>query len=392
MLEFSNSEMTRIMIASGNRTEIMRITELLDKQHFQVVGIAENGIEASRMAVEIAPDVALLDEDLAGMDGVAAAETIWLASPRVSVILLSGSPERILRRAMRAGVKEVIAKPVVGDDLLDALRSIDSLQQKRQTQEYSTLIDPRLMPRVIAVTGAKGGIGKTVLSTNLAVSLAQKFPAEVLLLDLHAQYGDVPLMLDLRPKRTLMDILPSIDDIDEDLLEAHMTEHQSGLKVLITSIAPVDLNLLSAHFLSVVLNCLKRRYRLIVMDVPCLLDDATIYALTSATAVVLIANLSDLTTVHDTSKLYDALRDRSVPIERVHLVLNRLERRNRLQGSAIQQALGQSAWASIPEAYNIVVNAINEGVPFVIKHPGTPISRSVQQLADRLEQGESART
>lgn len=387
MPDAEHGSLTRVLIASSQGSETTRIANLLGQHPYRVVGIAENGIDACRIAAEIHPDVALLDEELMEMDGVAAAETIWLAAPDISVILISAAPEGIMRRAMRAGVKEILDKPVAAADLLKALESVAALRQKRQTQAYAALLDPHLMPRVIAVTGAKGGIGKTTLSTNLAVTLAMKHPGETAMVDLHSQYGDVPIMLNLRPKRTLLDMLPLIDDIDEELVEAHLTEHRSGLKVLPCGTTPADLNALSTRFLGVVLNCLKRRYRLVVMDVPCLLYEATLYALTHATAVVLVANLFDLTTLQDTSKLYAALREQAVPVERVHLVLNRLERRNRLQAARIQQALGQPIWATVPNAGHIVVNAINEGVPFVMSHPQAPISRCLSELADRLENG-----
>ncbi|MHB9106404.1 MAG: AAA family ATPase [Armatimonadota bacterium] len=390
MTEANDIEVTRILLACGDGAESRRIADLLGRQpHLRVVGVAEDGAEACRMAVELKPEVALLDERLPEMDGLSTAETIWLAVPQVATMLMSASPAAILRQAMRAGVKEIIGKPVHEAELLDALGAIRTLENKRETPEYRVMLDPHLMPRVIAIAGAKGGIGKSTLSANLAVSLAQKYPGETVLVDLYSQFGDIALMLNLHPKRTLLEMLPSVDDIDEELVEAHLTEHKSGLKVLVSSIAPVDLTTLNAKMLSTVLAMLKRKYRLIVMDVPPVLYEATTYALTHATTVALVVNLFDLTTLHDTRKLYQTLQDWSVPMERVHLVLNRLDRRNRFQVGEIQRTFGRLAAGSIPNASGIVVNSINEGVPFVLTNPQAPITRSIQQLADRLSNGVS---
>jgi len=376
---------TRILVASGDEVEREHIVRTLSQhEDIQVIGVAQDGLEASQMAVQFSPDVVLMDMELTEMDGLSAVEAIWLAAPQVATVLMSDDPRKMWRQAMRAGANDIIGKPVTPAALFEALGAIQQTQGKRHTREFRSLLDPELMPRVIAVTGAKGGVGKTTVATNMAVSLARQYLGETVLVDLYSQFGDVALVLGLRPKRTLVDMVPLEDEIDQELVEAHLTAHRSGLKVLVGSTSPAELGVISARCLSAVMSMLKRRYRFIVLDVPSMLYETTRFALSHATAVVLVANLFDLTTLHDTRKLYHLLVRQSVPKERIHLVLNRVARHNRLQAAETEHTLGRPATVNIPNAAGLVVSSINEGVPFVISHSQAAVSRSIRELAEKV--------
>jgi pilus assembly protein CpaE len=156
--------------------------------------------------------------------------------------------------------------------------------------------------------------------------------------------------------------------------------------MLAGSSLPTDLNLVGVKTLGAVLSALKRSHRFIVLDVPPMLYETTAYALTHATAVVLVANLFDLMTLNDTRKLYDLLTREYLPDERIHLVLNRVTRSNRLPAEEIEEAMGRPATARIPNAAGLVVGAANEGRPFVMSHREAPVSRSIRELGDRVIQ------
>ena len=74
-------------------------------------------------------------------------------------------------------------------------------------------------------------MGKTTLATNLAVALARQAPGQTVLIDLYSQFGDVPTMLNLNPRRTLADLVAATEEMDAQSVEEHLETHASGLRV-----------------------------------------------------------------------------------------------------------------------------------------------------------------
>lgn len=331
------------------------------------------------------PDLVLMETDLPVLDGFAAAQMITLAAPGTLVALIGGGETPgDLRRALHSGVREFIPRPVRTDVLRAALDRLVSLREQRQTPEFRNLTDPSRIPMTISVTGAKGGVGKTTLTTNLACALAQENPGNVVLLDLYTQFGDVATLLNLSPRRTVADLVPHADELDPQLVADHLEAHNSGLRVLIGSVDPRPLDFFPTRFMENLMGVLKRSYRYILVDVPPILHPGTLYMMGHSQAVVLVANLFDLTTASDTKKLLDAIKGKHVPEERLNVMLNRVSKENQLQVKDIERAFGHPIAATIPNDGKLVPTSINRGVPFVITHPDAPISLSVKEFMGKL--------
>ena len=200
----------------------------------------------------------------------------------------------------------------------------------------------------------------------------------------YSQFGDVPTMLNLSPRRTLADLVTASEDMDIQVVEEHLETHSSGLKVAIGSVLPQPLDLFTTRFLEQLTGILKRQYRFIVVDVPPILHAGTLYMLAHSQTVLLVANLFDLTTASDTKKLLDAIKGSYVPPERLRVVLNRVSRENQLQVPDLEKAFGQSVIAQLPNDGKIVPTSVNGGVPFVVSQPGSLVAQSVRNLATSL--------
>jgi len=379
--------MIRVLLADSraDRREQVRAALAADAE-MEIVGQARDGQEAVQLACALRPDLALLAADLSGRDGFAVAEILAVSGlPGASVLFSEGASEGDLRRAMRAGAREHLPWPCSGADLCAALRAVHEDGLRRRSPDFVAAADPHAQPRVLAVTGAKGGVGKTTLAVNLAAALAAGTGEPTALLDLYTQFGDAALLLNLTPRRTLADLV-RLDpaELDARLLSDHLESHPSGLSLLAGAAAPLPLDALTPVCLDRVLGLLKSSHRYIVLDVPPVLHATTLHALAHAHAVLLVANLFDLTTLADSRLWLEAVAGRHVAPEAVQVLLNRVAPRNRLQVPDIKRALGRPAACLVPNDGRLVPQSVNAGAPFVLSHPNSPVSRSVYGLARRL--------
>lgn len=377
--------MTRILVADSNseRRERLRAA-LASAAETECAGQARDGQETLALAHSLSPDVVLMDSDLAGWgDGFAAAELLTASGLPLEVILLSdGSGPDDLRRAMRVGAREHLSRSVSPAVLCAAIRAVHTDGLRRRSAEFAGQADPHAQPRILAVCGAKGGIGKTTLAVNLAAALATETGEPTVLLDLYTQFGDAALLLNLTPRRTLADLVRlGPTDLDERSLEDHLERHSCGLRVLAGAGAPLPLDALTPERLDHVLSLLRRGHRYLVLDVPPVLHAATLHALSHAHAALLVANLFDLTTLADTRLWLEALAGPYVAPSAIHLVLNRVSARNRLQILDLERTLGRTAAALIPNDGRRVPASVNAGIPFVLSHPGSRVAQSICALA-----------
>lgn len=360
-----------------------------------VLAVAHDGLEAAQMAVRLQPNVILLDEEMPGMNGYEAAEMIALAAPDVASVLVVDAThsdnDRVAARALRAGARAVLTPELPTDQIAKVLTTLAQLPDARRREEYELITNPAKMPVTITVTGAKGGIGKSLLTVNLAVSFARKYPDQVVLVDFYGQFGNTVLMLDLQPNYSIADLATFAGEMDVSILQSHLVRHDnSTLRVLAGYPGYAGLNgSLSPEaeilFLAELIGLLRRHYRFILFDLPPLIGAASDYIFSRAQYIVLVGALNDISAVRDTAALYRQLLDQRIAPERIWLIGNRVFRHGDLTVQDLEQAAGTQVCVRIPEDQATAVASINEGSPAVLSRPSSVLSRGVRELFDLLE-------
>lgn len=371
----------RIMIVDDyteTRENVKRL--LYFEDDMEIVGEAGDGKEAVEKAEKLRPDIILMDINMPVMDGIEATEIISLRVPTAAIIIMSVQGEQeYLKKAMIAGAREYMIKPFSSDELTETIRRVYELEKKRRVNLQMEDTAKKREPQVVVVFSTKGGVGKTTIATNLAVALAQESRGKVVLVDLDLQFGDVAVMMNIVPRRTITELVQEIAHLDKETMESYLIEHPSGIKVLPAPSRPEYAELIIAAHVEKIINQLKEEYDYIVIDTPPFFHETNLTALDMCNQILLILAL-DLPTIKNVKlslEVLDSLHHKG----KVKLVLNRSSGDIGISYQDVEKSLGMLVAAHIPSDGRVVVAAVNRGIPFVVSDPRTKITQAVRELA-----------
>jgi pilus assembly protein CpaE len=360
------------------RENIRKILSLED--NIIIVGESSNGQETVKTAIETKPDVILMDVNMPVMNGIQATEIITLDLPETVVIIMSAEGDQeYLRKAMIAGARDFLVKPFTSDALITAINRVYEREKKRQIQE-ATLSKIGRKSRVISIYSPHDGVGKSMIATNLAVCLAKDFDQRVALVDLNLQFGDIDLMLNLAPERTLAGLISRYKELDADLMEQFLTEHKTGVKVLAAPPKPEYAETVTVYCVERVLETLKNNYSLIIVDTSSVLQDITLAALDVSNYIFLVTTF-DLPSLRNAKLCLEVMDALHYPKEKIKLVMNRASGDMGIKIDDVSNFLNREIDIAIPSEGRIVVPSVNQGKPFIMTNPQSDVSECIRRMA-----------
>jgi pilus assembly protein CpaE len=356
---------------------------LPDDPDFNIVAVATSADETLRWLDDSAVDVLLVacagysDRALVLLDAVAR------QSPDLHVMVLGhGSPNGFLRRAFEAGADDIVMLPATRDQVRFEIQKLIARKQGAET------VVPSDNSRLVCILGPKGGTGKTLTATNLAVALAQR-GERVALVDLDLQFGDVALCLGLPPERTVYDLAQSPGALDYDKLDAFLATHSSGVRTLIAPRRPDQASAVGAELLREVYSIVRSTFDWVVVDTPPGFTAEVITSIDSSTDVVMVGMLDSLS-LKNTKLGLETLELMKYDPDRIFLLLNRAHSRVGISQSDVEAVLGRTPDVFIPSDREIP-RTVNEGIPIVVARPQSEPAEAFGRLADLLA-GPSAAT
>ena len=380
--------MIKVLIVDDIPETREHLSKLLGfEQEIDVAGTGASGEEAIRLAMELRPDVIVMDINMPEMDGIAASEIISQRLPMIPIIMMSvhGEAEH-LRRAMLAGAREFLVKPFSSDEFSMSIKRVHERELVRQSQlQVVTPGDEAdyAQPgghRVVAVFSPKGGSGRTTIATNLAVALHKETGAKVCLVDANLQFGDVGVLLNLNPKnRSIIDAVDA-GEPDSEIIESVLVHHSTGIRVLLGPPAPEAADLVTAVNLRKILEELKAHHDYVVVDLPSGLTDHSLGVMDFADDILVIAAL-EITTIKNVRLFLEVADQLEYDRAKIRLVINRSDTAQGIRIGDVEASIRRPIDGSIVSDGRLAVLAVNRGVPFVVSHPEAALSRDVAKLA-----------
>ncbi|MEZ5343409.1 MAG: P-loop NTPase [Acidimicrobiales bacterium] len=332
--------------------------------------------------------VVLLGPSCSEPNDLALVEQWARTRPEVGTILVTSElTTALLHSAMRAGVKDVLSAPIDQMQLLETVsRVAEGLVASSPTPMAA---GPGEIPlesldgevgKAIAVFSTKGGSGKSVVATNLAVALARRSDRPVVLIDGHLQFGDVGVMLKLQPQHTVIDATSQLSKLDAPMLSQLLTVHQpSGVMVLPAPHEPTFADQITGADMVQLIELVRTFAGHVVIDLPAIFNDVVLSVIEASDDVILVTGL-DIPNIKNVKIGLSTLAMLNVPKEKLHLVLNRADSKVKLDVGEVEKTLQIHAAARIPSDV-VVPISVNKGMPVVLSAPKSGVARAFELLA-----------
>ncbi len=363
-----------------NRFEIKR---LVKQGQLAVAGDAAFGTEAVSLAAEVKPDVIMCGMSDPPGRSLQTIEAMLDVLPETPIIAYGwGVDMESMRQAMLTGTRDFLLMPVEADRFLDSVRSVLQSEERKRLRlsGQAQALGPRGM--VVAVFSAKGGVGKTTLATNLGVALSTAVGQSVVLVDADASFGDVAAMLDMKPDRSLVDLLRDVERVERNTVTDYLARHDSGLWVLAAPRETLQWRSVSPERFRRVIGLLAKRFDVVLIDSTGALTELALAVLEESNLVLWVTS-SDFSSINNSLQGLETLRALSYPEGKVRLMLNVTSAEDGVRPAKIETALGRQFFWLIPYDRLLRLGA-QVGRPAVITSPESRGCESIVELAHAL--------
>jgi pilus assembly protein CpaE len=372
------SEHISIVIVESETEALLTIKSELDKlDYVKIIAETDNLAMGYEVILRNHPDIVIINisENLEWALNIVEKTSTQLKD---TLILVSSSETNldVARKAMRAGAREFFARPINTDELIQAIEAAKGLILSKYSKSTSG--------ELYTIFSNKGGIGKTTIATNMAISLCEVTGQSVALIDLNLQLGDVTTFLDIQPQYDISYIVKNISRVDEAFLKSTM-EKFGDYELYILADPPYaeQAEDISSEQINTLLTVLKSIFSYVIIDTTSSFDSKTLNALDLADRILLVS-MVNLPCIRNTQRCLDLFNRLSYPKDKINLLINRYVPTDEITVEDVEDTLEHPVYWKIPNNYFTVMAAINRGVPINLIEETSNIALNFKQLARQL--------
>lgn len=372
-----------VMVVDQDPKARYEVKQLAKQAQLTVAGEAAFGTEAVSLAADVKPDVIVCGISTPPERSLQTIEALLDLLPETPIVAYSWRDDaEMVRKAMMAGARDYFVMPAESERVLESIRAVLEAEERKRLRisGQAKALGPRGL--IITVFGAKGGVGKSTVATNLGVALSRDLAHSVVLVDGDNNFGDVASMLDLKPARNVVDLVRDIDAVERGTVTDYLTQHESGLWVLPAPRECLQWRTVTAERFRKVITTLARRFDVVLVDTAGALGDLPLAALEESNMVLWITS-SDFSSINNSLVALETLQQLSYPDARVRLMLNITSVDDGVRPAKIEEVLGRQFFWLVPYDRQLRLGG-QIGKPVVSTHRDSRGAQSIIQLAQAL--------
>jgi pilus assembly protein CpaE len=372
----TNQIPTVIIDTESQSIEVLKLY-LSELGYINVLNQYEDIVAGYNAVLELRPSIVIIDISKKTELALDIVAKISANHKTCKIVVTSSnySTDTIIK-AMRAGAREFLPKPVIKDELIMAITKLKDM--------VSGVGGENKKCRVITTFSNKGGIGKTAIATNLALELAHLTKEKVALIDLNLQLGDITTFLDINPSFDISYVVQNLSRIDETFLLSTLEKYKdTSLYVLADPPYLEQAEDITAEQIATLFDVLKQAFSYIVVDAGANFDGKTITALDNSDLILLIT-IVNLPAIRNCQRCLDLFERLGYEKEKTKIIINRYMENDEIKVEDVEDVLGQKIYWKIPNNYFTIMSAINKGIPVGAINPESNISQSYRELAALL--------
>lgn len=377
----------KILIIDDDVDTLKLVGLMLQRQGYEI-SAASSGEQGLAKAFADKPDLILVDIMMPDMDGYEVTRRIRKEpSTHATPVLMFTARTQLDDKVtgFEVGADDYLTKPTHPTELQTHVRALLERGEQAQAVEAGPVRTGQ-RARVIAVLAARGGLGVSMVASNLAAALHTRTNLEVILGELTPGRGTLGGDLGVPNPKGLSELLTGkIEEITGSKVSSELVPHTSGLKLLLASENPRDVSLVSqTRQYEQLFTRLQDLARFVVLDLGTGLPPFAEKILPRCDDCIVVTEGSQSTIAH-TRILLNAIVALGIDPKAINVVLNnRIRFDTQLPWAEVQDSLGHPIFATLTPAPEWLVAATRRRIPGVLSMPENVTAQQIIHIADRL--------